>query len=270
MEANQHMAGTVPYAKKAFASSILLWIRTDQPRQTGMDYWKGPHSKIISATPGFEEYRQIHLAETNPGRWPAIPGVETAIPADRRIDGVAEVTFRSVVSPLLGRKQTRLAYQDEINVFRRTLLYAGPPNSARWYDVAPAGTKTGARALIYLRRREGVGTGRFRTYVTDELVPALASTGTITELRTQVFMPWSRRLWNTPDVAHDNPSDQRFHASLILGFVDASARAAFFAGEEITALSDRLSAVASAVHAYDVSAALTYVEDGVILPHYRE
>ena len=38
--------------RKHFSSSILLWMRSDQPRQTGMDHWKGPHSKIISATPG--------------------------------------------------------------------------------------------------------------------------------------------------------------------------------------------------------------------------
>src|SRR5439155_239089 len=82
---------------------ITLWMRTDRPRQQGMDYWKGPHSKIISATPGIEEYRQIHLAENNPGLWPAIDGVETVIPAERRIDGVAEVTFTSVLSPLRGR-----------------------------------------------------------------------------------------------------------------------------------------------------------------------
>ena len=264
------MTTTIPFTKKPFASSILLWIRTDQPRQQGMDYWMGPHSKIISPTPGFDEYRQIHIAETNPGLWPATPGVETAIPADRRIDGVAEVTFASVLSPLLGRKQTRLAYQDEINVFRRTLLYAGPPNSTRWYDVAGPGEKTGALALIYIRRREGVGTRPFRKFVTDELVPALANTGVMTELRTQVFMPWNEKLWDTPNVAHDNPTDQRFHASLILGFKDAAARAAFFAGEEITTLSDRLSGFASAVHAYDVFAALTYVKDGVILPHYQE
>jgi hypothetical protein len=132
------MATKYPYAKKPFVSSIPLWMRTDQPRQTGMDYWKGPHSKIISATPGFEEYRQIHLAEHNPGLWPATRGVETAIPDERRIDGVAEVTFGSVLSTLLGRKQTRLAFQDEVNVFRRTLLYVGPPNSARWYDVRRA------------------------------------------------------------------------------------------------------------------------------------
>ena len=66
-----------------------------------------------------EEYRQIHLVEHNPGLWPGISGVETVIPAERRIDGVAEVTFTSVLSPLRGRKQTRLAYKDEVNVLDR-------------------------------------------------------------------------------------------------------------------------------------------------------
>ena len=66
---------TQPGAQKHFSSSILLWMRTDQPRKTGMDYWKGPHSGIISANPGLEEYRQIHLAEDNPGRWPATHGL---------------------------------------------------------------------------------------------------------------------------------------------------------------------------------------------------
>ncbi|MFI8075335.1 hypothetical protein ACIF85_42230 [Streptomyces sp. NPDC086033] len=100
--------------KKHRTSSILLWMRTDQPRQTGMYRWKGPHSGIISAAPGLEEYRQIHLAEHNSG-----------------------------------------AYEDEINVFRRTLLYGGPPNSSRWYDVAGPGEKVSARVLVCLRRNEG-------------------------------------------------------------------------------------------------------------------
>jgi hypothetical protein len=262
------MTTTTQYTKKPFASSILLWMRTDQPRQQGMNYWKGPHSKIISATPGMDEYRQIHLAAINPGLWPATPGVETAIPTDRRIDGVADVTFQSVLSPLRGRKQTRLAYKDEINVFRRTLLYAGPPNSMRWYHVAQRGEQTGARALVYLRRREGVGARQFRKHVSDELVPALANTGVLTELRTQAFLPWNEKLWDTPNVAHDNPTDQRFHASVMLGFADESARAAFFVSAQIAKASDELSTFASAVHAYEVSEALTYVREGEVLPHY--
>lgn len=263
------MTTTPAFVKKPFASSILLWVRADQPRQQGMDYWKGPHSKIISATPGFEEYRQIHLAETNPGLWPAISGIETAIPADRRIDGVAEVTFKSVLSPLWGRKQTKLAYQDEVNVFRRTLLHAGPPYSARWYDVAGPGQKVQARALIYLRRKEGVGTGAFRRFLHGEFVPALAETGELKELRTQVFMPWNQRLWNTPNVAHDNPIDQRFRASLILGFADAGALRAYFASDAVKRGSARLAEFVSAVHAYEVSEALTYVKSGKALPHYE-
>lgn len=261
------MATTRRAARKPLVSSILLWMRTDQPRQQGMDYWRGPHSKIISATPGFEEYRQIHLAENNPGLWPAIGGVETVIPAERRIDGVAEVTFASVLSPLRGRKQTRLAYKDEINVFRRTLLYAGPPYSAHWYDVAAPAAKAGARSLIYLRRREGVRTGVFRRFLKDELVPALVKTGPLRELRTQVFMPWIERLWDTPNVAHDNPTDQRFHASLMLGFTDTNALRAFFDSGEIATLSGKQPEFVSAVHAYEVTEALTYVKGGKILPH---
>jgi hypothetical protein len=185
-----------------------------------------------------------------------------------RIDGVAEVTFTSVISPLRGRKQTKLAYKDEVNVFRRTLLYAGPPYSARWYDVAGAGEKVGARSLIYLRRREGVKSGAFRRFLTDELVPSLVKTGALRELRTQVFMPWIKRLWNTPNVAHDNPTDQRFHASLILGFTDPNVLRAFFGSPEIASNSRKLPEFVSAVHAYEVTEALTYVTDGKILPLY--
>jgi hypothetical protein len=255
---------------KHFSSSILLWMRTDQPRQKGMDHWKGPHSGIIAATPGLEEYRQLHLAEANPGRWPATEGVETQIPADRKVDGVAEVTFQSTLSPLKGRTQTRLAYKDEINVFRRTLLYAGAPNTSRWYDVARPAEPVGARAVVYLRRRDGVGDREFRTVIKKEIVPALVATGVLKELRTQTFLPWNKRTWNTPHVAHDNPADQRIHASLVLGFADQADRTAFFHGAEAEKLSPTLARVTSAIHAYDVAATLTFVEGGKILPNYKE
>ncbi len=253
--------------EKHFSSSILLWMRTDRPRQAGMDHWKGPHSGIISASPGLDEYRQIHLAEANPGLWPSIEGVETRIPADRKADGVAEVTFQSVLAPLKGRAQTKLAYKDEINVFRRTLLYAGPPSSSRWYRVAGPSEAVGARALVYLRRKNGVSGRPFRKAVNENLVPALIDAAVLTELRTQMFLPWSRRTWNTPNVAHDNPPAHHFHASLVLGFADAAARTAFLQGAEIHQWSPSIAAVASAIHAYDVSQTLTYVKDGEILPH---
>jgi hypothetical protein len=127
----------------------------------------------------------------------------------------------------------------------------------------------GARSLIYLRKREDTRTRAFRKFLTGELVPALAATGALRELRTQVFMPWNRRFWNTPNVAHDNPTEQRFHASLILGFTDAHALGTFYGSEQIAALSGKLPELVSAVHAYEATEALTYVKDGTALPHYQ-
>jgi hypothetical protein len=259
-----------PTTTKHFSTSILLWFRTDQPRQTGMDHWKGPHSGIISATPGLEEYRQIELADDNPGRWPTVDGVETAIPVERKFDGIAEVTFESALAPLQGRAQTALAYQDEINVFRRTLLYAGLPKSARWYDVNPDADPVGARSIVYLRRRDGVRANELKAFVKNRLVPAVAATGELTELRTQVFLPWTEKTWDTPNVAHDNPDGLHFHASVVLGFPDTVARDAFFTGPALTDVSHELSPLASAAHAYDITATRTYVAAGHILSAYQE
>lgn len=264
------MSTTSPKFRKRFSSSILLWMRTDKPRATGMNYWKGPHSKIISASPGLDEYRQTHFAETNPGLWPATRGVETEIPAARKVDGVAQVAFQSVFSVLAGREQNKLAFKDEINVFKRTLLYLGLPNWSRWYDVARSGEKVGTRVQVYLRRRDGVSAGAFRRFVDDELAPELAGTGALKELRTETFLPWGKGLWNTPNVAHDNPADQRFHASIMLGFADAAEQTALFEGRKLGSLSTELARFACAAHAYQVSEALTFVRDGVILQHYQE
>lgn len=259
------MSNGTPKPEKHFTSSILLWMRSDLPRQAGMDRWKGPHSQIIAATPGLEEYRQVHLAERPAGRWPASDGIETVIPEDRRVDGIAEVTFENALAPLVGRKQTALAFEDEVNIFRRTLLHAGPPGSSRWYDVAP-GEKPGSRAVLYLRRRGDEGSIGFHSFVKKELAPALVSTGVLKELRTQVFLPWNEKTWDTPNVAHDNPKDQHLHASVILGFADDAARDAFFT-DHAPALTALLAPHVSAIHAYDVTETLTFVSGGVVLPH---
>lgn len=188
--------------------------------------------------------------------------METAIPAGRRVDGVAEVTLASLVSPLQGKDQTKLAYADEVNLFERTILYAGLPGWSRWYEVAPAGTAVGARSLVFLRRREGVSAAQFRRFIDEELAPALANTGALRELRTQNFMAWKKSLWDTPHVAHDNAPADQFHASVLLGFADEAAETAFFGQVWLESLSQRLALFCTAAHAYQLTEAPTFVEHG--------
>lgn len=101
------------------------------------------------------------------------------------------------------------------------------------------------------------------------LAPAIAASGTLTELRTQAFLPWTEKTWDTPDVAHDNPADQHLHASITLGFADVAAREAFYGSELVGELTAILAPQVSAIHAYDVETTLTFVTDGTILPEPR-
>jgi hypothetical protein len=195
-------------------------------------------------------------------------GVETAIPDERRIDGVAEVTFGSVLPPLLGRKQTRLAFQDEVNVFRRTLLYVGPPNSARWYDVAGPGENAGARAVLYLRRRDGVRTGAFRKHI-NELARTLAGTGVLRELRTQVFLPWNEKLWDTtPNVAHDKPCRPAVPRLPPSGLRGSGGAGGLLQGPRGREPVRHVGSVCLR-HPPLRRNALTYLKDGKELPHYQ-
>lgn len=246
------------------SSSILLWMRTDKPRQAGMDRWKGPHSKIISANKGLLEYRQLHLTENNPGLWSPINGVETLIPTDRKIDGIADVTLKGFLSLLRGRKQNALAFKDEINIFKRTILYAAFPINSRWYQVAEPNAKIEARSIAFFRIKEGIKARDFKNFIHEELAPSLANTEVLKELRSKTYNPWKESQWNTPNVLHDNAKEVQFQASLILGFTGKNAMEQFFKSEAVTKLSDRISVFCSAVHAYEISETLTFVKEGKI------
>jgi hypothetical protein len=248
--------------EKHLSSSILLWMRTDKPRQAGMDRWKGPHAKIISANEGLFEYRQIHFAENSPGLWQPIQGVETGIPTDRKIDGVADVTLKNLFSIFRGKKQNKLAYADEVNLFKRTILYAAFPKNSRWFHVSQPSEKINARGMVFFRMKEGVSEADFKTFFNEELVPALANTRMLKELRSKLYASWKQKQWNTPNVQHDNDKSVQFQASLMLGFADKSEMEKFFKSDEVKKLSERISIFCSAVHAYEIFETITFVKDG--------
>lgn len=242
-----------------FSVSILLWMRKDKSRQSGMDYWKGPHSQIIASSPGLLEYRQQHLSDYQHSFWPEMSGLKTAVPEDRRVDGIAEVTFESLLSPIKGRKQTALAFQDEVNVFRRTLMHMGMPFSSRWYATSSTAS-TEVRDVIYLQRREGVSNRVFKKMIYQTLAETMAKSKGVTELRTQVYMPWHKKSWDTPKVAHDNPKEEQLHASIIIGFDSDVSRKEFY--QNITPeLNRKLVSQVSAIYAYHMSETITFVED---------
>lgn len=249
-------------SEKHLSSSILLWMLSDKPRQTLMDRWKGPHAQIIAANKGLWEYRQIHFAENNTGLWPAISGVSTNIPQNRKIDGVADVTLKNLLSIPKGKEPNKLASADEINMFKRTILYAAFPKNSRWYNVAESDTKIEASAMVFFRIKEGVSVKDFNKFINNELTVTLANAGMLKELRNKAYNPWKQKQWNTPNVLHDNDKNDQFQASLMLGFTNKDEMGNFFKSEEVKNLSERIATYCAAVDAYEIKETITFVEKG--------
>ena len=85
------------------------------------------------------------------------------------------------------RDRNRLAYADEVNIFKRTLLYAAFPNNSKWYHVAEPNTKIGVNTMVFFSIKEGVKESDFKKFIMGELTPALANMGVLKELRSKVY-----------------------------------------------------------------------------------
>ena len=248
--------------EKTFACMTLLFMRQDRDRSEGMAHWRGAHAQLVARAPGRREYRQHHFAPDGGGWWPAPTSVETEPPSDRRVDGIPEVTFTSVLSALRGRVHKRLIQADEANAFRRTLMYLTSPGGSRWWRNTASVEK---RAVVLLRRSPQTSAKEFAAFL-DSLGERLAAQTELLEVRTLAFAPWKRATWDTPGVDHENPTDQQFHGALVLGGASLDAiRGAV--GTAVKGLEQSQAQHLVAAHAYDVELTLIYRdEDRPTLP----
>jgi hypothetical protein len=240
----------------------LAWLRRDLPRQQALEYWRGPHGRIVGRTLGFREYRQHVFSQEDHGFWPALQDVETATPADRRPDGIAEVTFAGVWLMALGilLHGWRILL-DEANVFGRTVMYGSRIGGVQWLR-AGEGESAVARTVIMLRRKPGVSGAAFRAFVNQCLSPALDRAPGVLELRVQTFLPWLPYVWPAPGLAHDNPSTHHHHAVIVVGAADRAALDAVLRSAPVMATAAMQGAHCSAIHAYAVANTYVRCQDG--------
>jgi hypothetical protein len=246
---------------RTHATMALIWFRADIPRAQAVAHWRGHHASLVATTPGIDEYRQHHLERDAPGLWPAHDGIDTAIAPGWRLDGVPEVTFAGALSPLKAVLHNRHTARDEASFLARTLLYLTGPGGGRWL-AGDDDARVGLRAVALLRRRPETGFASFRRWVNDGIGPALAAAPGVRELRTLAFLPWWRRAWNTPGVAHDNPPAGRYHAAIVIGAADRAALVDALASPPVAATVEEQRHHCAAIHAHVVAHTHVYRRGG--------
>ncbi|MFE5286022.1 EthD domain-containing protein [Nocardia sp. NPDC056611] len=239
---------TIPIRTSSMLSPLML--RGDLPRGTATDYWSTNHAEKVRKLPNLVEYTQRHFSTTDHGFWPATVGVGTSIPADRRLDGCAELRFRSTVATLMTAPHAREVYLDEQNVFGRVIGHATGPGGGRWWS-GDFDDTTGHHVMLLLRRRHGVRGSAFREFVHGGIGQALLDAG-VRDLRTYTFLPWTRWYNTSPGVCHDNPVEHRHHGAVIFGARDREAVDELLRSSFVAAAVEKQHLACTAIHAYSV------------------
>lgn len=245
----------------AMDSAVLLWYRSDLPREAARSYWRGGHAQIVARNPALSDYRQHHFAYDSNGLWPNTDAVETIIPRFLRVDGMPEVRLKGRVSLFLNNQYSKKILSDEVNVFARTILYITSNRGGAWFK-SGYDEPVGFRCVALIKRKKGISGEQFERFISQELCTVLNQSMDILELRSQVFLEWNQRQWDSPGVAHDNAEDDQYHAAVIIG---ARSKADLLHALDRVTDGDfpsRQAWFCSAIHAYEVESTYTYCREG--------
>ncbi|MGA5544935.1 hypothetical protein ACPCIR_24095 [Mycobacterium sp. NPDC051198] len=227
-----------------------LVLRADLPREVATAYWAGPHAEKVKKLPNVEEYNQRLFSATDHGFWPATATVGTAIPAEWRLDGAAEIRFASTLAMATAGLHAREVLLDEQNVFGRVLGHTTNPGGGRWWTRGHDVT-VGQHVALLVRRRRGVRGSVFRGFLRDRLSAALLAGGA-RDLRTYVFTPYNPLASASPGVSHDNPIQYRYHGAIVFGVDDRNAVDDLLNHPAVGQVVEQQHTALTAVHAYAI------------------
>lgn len=175
---------------------VLLWLRSDLPRELCYDYWREPHGQLMARIPGFINYRQHHFEDNPLFLWSDKIEIGTDCPSEQIPDGFAEVLIEGDKGEI--PRQTNAVMNDyrtdERNVFERGLLYQTPVGGTNW-PVNRAEIPNGSglssenRVMILFQQKSNADKMKFHKLINHQLPQILSSHSTITEIRSLLFDP---------------------------------------------------------------------------------
>lgn len=246
---------TVPHMTSDDADALTLVMplrkRDDMSIEEFRDYWLNVHITLPARYPGLDSV-YLHLVSQGASTWPTVEGVASRPDEADEFHGVPEATFRTMED--LGAFQAASHFQmiDGVNFLSEMLAYPSlGPNSATLADrtsAVPDGTDDLVRHLLFLRRRDDVDIDAFRSFVSDELAPALAGIDGVVKVRRHLLEPIEVAL-DHPGTVMSKPLDRQYQACVEVVAADAATLEAMAGSADWKPVADGIREHCVAVHA---------------------
>ena len=257
-----------PTAPADFLTLVMpLQARAGMSTDDFYEYWLNAHVTLPARFPGISTI-WLHAVSFDDAIWPRLPGVSHRPPPEDEFQGVPEATFVTLEGLAEFQAASKVQMDDGINFLQEMIAYrsiadATQTVSDRTGVPAPDGHDGLVRHLLFLRRREGVGTEEFRSFVADTLAPAWAGSAEVVKLRRHLFEEVEVTL-DHPGVRMSRPLDRQYQAAVEVAVSDSAALDRFAASLAWSQVAAAVGTHCAAVHAVRVNRCITTKYQGAI------
>jgi hypothetical protein len=234
------------------------------------NYWKNIHGPVCARLPHLGIYIQHHLKRSNPDLLPSAWEVNKSPHPEVDWDGFAEIGFFSQGDLEKWLPTTTILFDDEQNVFDKTIAYYCNFNSLTLKDRSSSIVTNGTdgRLFIYwfMQEKASVPPQEAGSFLTSELLPALASSASVSRVRYHLLSEHDNTKDNppAPNVDHFLAREKQHHYLVEFAFENKLEMRQLFVETAFESLAGQMKEFFQAVHAYESSGRYTMVYDGKI------
>jgi len=230
------------------------------PPDLFFEYWRDAHVQIASRLPGIHSLFINFLDYDGGALWPRVDGVDHDCPEADRFEGVPEPSF--LTEEDLGRFGAAMSplMDDEVNLFEEQIGYSSVGRNSRTLvdrlpDPAPNGDEDVLRLFVFFQQAHDVSTDAFRSFMSERLAPALASSDEVLKLRSHLFEPYVNEevFLDGRSVSHYKAPEKQYQACFEIVFADALGLRTLAVSDAWLAIVDELRAHVRAQHSFQVT-----------------
>jgi len=218
---------------------VLLWKRRGITLQAFDDYWRDVHGPVCARLPGQFQYWQFHVGHNEGGIFPSAEGVNYTTELDDQIDGIAELTFRTVEDRQTWFDAASILMDDEHNIFSKAIGYVTDEgNSKTFVDKIDVGDPNGNLDVIkfhvMVRQSTAVSTSEFRRYMLETFAANVVGHDGVLKFRLHLFEPPDLSRPDAAGVVHIEPPDKQYQAAFEIAFRNNLDMESFFTSQQYT------------------------------------
>ncbi|MEM9546381.1 MAG: hypothetical protein AAGA77_10420 [Bacteroidota bacterium] len=200
-------------------ATFFAWWKKSLEKEFAYQYWRDIHGPWAARTPGFYQYRQLHLEHVDASLLSNLKDIELDVPKVDQPNGIANIFYSSRIMANLLRMPFAKKIADKDNTYyvgRNTYQRAQLPISRTYIDKIDRpeynGKPDNPRYILAFKKNKDIEVDDFGNYLVNEFCTIWSQNQQIQRLRLEVLNRHTDEPTSPNGVRHNWKEDKQYNA----------------------------------------------------------